>query len=276
MKAWVIVLGLFVLVGLGIVMLLIGIPVGLIILAYLTPMNTTISPSTLTISPVDGGECTVDEYCNIPVAEAAGGQEPYSYQSDSFATGAPPMGTIVDLNGHLTGKPTRAGEYDFGVCVADATRTSKCTKAGVTVTEDETPQTTIADTSSTTISSFTCTYKYTDSYGDKHYELSASGSATGPAGAELQLVFNPGYYTKKIPSCPECRSACGSWGASQMQTCARGRGPESTTWDVFVPASEVISGTTLAVVDNVVELNARIFISQNLMAETVEYATCPK
>jgi hypothetical protein len=287
MKAWLIVLGLFVLVGLGIVFLMIGIPMGLIILGYInTPTDTTtttsfgthatttttISPSTLAINPIDGAECTVDEYCDIPVAEATGGQEPYSYQSDSYAAGAPPMGMIVDLNGRLTGTPKRAGEYDVGVCVADATRLSKCTQAKVSIKEKQAP---VVDARAS-INSFSCKFKYKDTYGDKHYELSASGTATAPDGAELQLVFNPGYYTKKSAACPECSTYCGSWDDSRMQSCEREGGSDNTVWEVHVPASQVISGATLEAAGYQVTLYARIFMGGNTITEDVAYATCPR
>jgi hypothetical protein len=126
------------------------------------------------------------------------------------------------------------------------------------------------------IISFTCKYKYRDSYGDRHYELSASGTAGGPPGSELQIGFNPGYFTEPNPSCPKCKSTCGGWGPSDLQTCARGGGPETTHWTVFVPDSEVMSGATLAAAGYEVELHVRIFQGDAVLAEDVEYATCPR
>jgi hypothetical protein len=261
----------------GIVFLLVAIPGGLVLwFLVTTPTNTTITTmptttiisDTLTINPVGGAECNFGEYCDVQVAQASGGQPPYSYQSDSYATGTPPMGMIVDLNGHLTGTPTKEGGYRFGVCVADATRDSECTQAEATVTKEKAR-------SEAEITSFICTYKYKDSYGDKHYELKASGKAAGPEGAELQIVFNPGYFTKPNSGCPECKAICSSWGASQLQTCARGSGPETTTWTAYVPASQVMSGATLGVAGYEVELRARIFEGGAATAEDVRYATCP-
>ena len=64
--------------------------------------------------------------CDVLLATAQGGSEPYYYQSDSFMEGAPPMGTAVGPNGHLTGTPSKAGEYTIGICVVDKIAHSKC------------------------------------------------------------------------------------------------------------------------------------------------------
>ena len=226
--------------------------------------NTNVTPTTLEINSISGLECTVDEKCDIQVVQASGGEEPYSYESDSYGTGAPPMGTIIDINGHLTGTPSVEGDYDFGICVADATRTSECTQASIKIKSKASQK----NVSSTKVDSFTCTYVSTDDYGDRHYELSASGSATSSEGAELQLVFNPGYYTKTNSDCEDCKSTCGSWDFSNLQNCARNGNTETTQWTVFVPSSEVISGATLSSVDNTVELDARIFIGTSMVTET--------
>ncbi|MBI1973198.1 hypothetical protein HYS54_00140 [Candidatus Micrarchaeota archaeon] len=79
--------------------------------------------------------CFANVRCDEALASAQGGTEPYHYQSDSFAEGAPPMGTIVDVNGHLVGTPSRAGEYMVGICVVDSLAHSKCDHASVTVEE---------------------------------------------------------------------------------------------------------------------------------------------
>jgi len=47
--------------------------------------------------------------------------------------GATPMGTIVDLNGFLTGTPTRNGNWRVGVCVIDIIGASDCGTADVRV-----------------------------------------------------------------------------------------------------------------------------------------------
>ncbi len=100
--------------------------------------NST-APTDLAISAVSDGQCTVGEHCSVVVAEASGGHEPYTFQSDSFATGAPPMGMIVNMDGTLTGTPSIEGTYDFGVCVKDATSVSKCTSTSVLVNPEAAP-----------------------------------------------------------------------------------------------------------------------------------------
>lgn len=77
--------------------------------------------------------CILDQQCDEQIATADGGNPPYSFQSDSFMEGAPPFGTQVDINGHLTGKPSKAGEYTVGVCVKDTIGNQRCGKAAVTV-----------------------------------------------------------------------------------------------------------------------------------------------
>jgi hypothetical protein len=77
--------------------------------------------------------CVINQECDAQIATAEGGNPPYSFQSDSFMEGAPPFGTIVDINGHLTGKPSKDGEYVVGVCVKDTLNYQRCGKATVTI-----------------------------------------------------------------------------------------------------------------------------------------------
>ena len=77
--------------------------------------------------------CILNQECDEPLATAADGNPPYSFQSDSFMEGAPPFGTIVDINGHLTGKPSKDGEYIVGVCVKDKLDYQRCGKSTVTI-----------------------------------------------------------------------------------------------------------------------------------------------
>jgi hypothetical protein len=79
----------------------------------------------LTLIPIDG-ECCPNEDCDAQVADASGGSPPYHFSSGSFANGAPPMGMIINLNGHLTGKAPAVGTYTFSVCVADMSGASDC------------------------------------------------------------------------------------------------------------------------------------------------------
>jgi len=94
-----------------------------------------ISPPTLTLK---SGTCTVGKYSSIPlIAQVSGGNPPYSYQSDTFMSGTPPMGMIVDINGNLVGTPAKEGQYTFGVCAIDMGGRSSCKQTTVTVEEDK-------------------------------------------------------------------------------------------------------------------------------------------
>lgn len=77
--------------------------------------------------------CVLNQPCDEQIATADGGNFPYSFQSDSLIEGAPPFGTLIEINGHLTGTPSRAGEYTVGVCVKDIIGNQRCGKAVVTV-----------------------------------------------------------------------------------------------------------------------------------------------
>lgn len=76
-------------------------------------------------------------YSNTTVASISGGSAPYHFQSDTFANGAPPFGMIVNISGNLTGTPTDAGQYTFGVCATDLTglTTNPCESTSITVVE---------------------------------------------------------------------------------------------------------------------------------------------
>src|SRR3989338_10515108 len=79
----------------------------------------------------------VNQQCDINlIAQVTGGTPPYHFQSDTFRNGAPPMVMIVDVNGVLTGTPSKAGQYAFGVCVVDVVSVSKCGQTQVFVEEE--------------------------------------------------------------------------------------------------------------------------------------------
>lgn len=100
-------------------------------------LNITIVQPSPKIAPVNG-TCEQNKPCNITIATASGGTQPYYFTSDSFATGAPPMGTVVGtgfslVNGILTGTPTTTGTYPFGICVVDQVGAEDCGRTSVTV-----------------------------------------------------------------------------------------------------------------------------------------------
>ena len=99
------------------------------------PLTVTIVQSAPRLIPVAGGICTVNKKCEVVVAQADGGTSPYHFQSDTFVNGAPPMGMVVNLDGILTGTPSKAGTYTFGVCVVDSVGASQCDQTAVTVEE---------------------------------------------------------------------------------------------------------------------------------------------
>lgn len=139
-----------------------------------------------------------------------------------------------------------------------------------TETPPEEPEEVIGNT---TIDSYTCTYTYTDNWGDRHWELKASGTAYGIEGAELQLTFNPGYFVGG-QYCSGCAASC-EWGASTLQFCQRKPGQSSTTpWSVFVPDSQVMDGNNLEIANYEIELRARIFLNNNFIFEESKIVTC--
>jgi plastocyanin len=106
----------------------------------------TVSISDSKLPPVihiiSGGECKVDERCEIKIATATGGSSPYHFELDTFANGAPPLGMVVktgkDLqSAYLSGTPSREGEYKFGVCAVDTATKSSCDQVTITVGEEE-------------------------------------------------------------------------------------------------------------------------------------------
>ena len=100
-------------------------------------LNITIVQASPKIALVNGS-CEVNKSCSITIATASGGSQPYYFTSDSLANGTPPAGTVVStgiskVNGTLTGTPTKAGTYTFGVCVVDLIGAEDCGTTTVTV-----------------------------------------------------------------------------------------------------------------------------------------------
>ena len=58
-------------------------------------------------------------------AQAAGGNPPYAYTIET-ANGSPPIGIHLDASGFLSGTPSNAGTYTFGVCATDMIADEAC------------------------------------------------------------------------------------------------------------------------------------------------------
>ncbi len=85
-------------------------------------------------SPLPQGVVSIP-YAQAAVASVSQGSPPFHYLSDSFAGGAPPPGLAVDLAGRVTGTPTHAGSYGFGICAVDLVGSSTCATTSLTVVD---------------------------------------------------------------------------------------------------------------------------------------------
>jgi len=150
------------------------------------------------VSPLP--EATVGAaYSGSVVEGISGGTAPYHYQTDTLATGTPPLGMILNPNGNLTGTPTVAGQYDFSVCATDsAGEMAPCETTSITVVAAPTTQPTPAPT----------------------VTLAASPSKI-VAGATSELTWS----SKNATSC----TAGGGWAGSKAISGKAGIAPKSTT-----------------------------------------------
>ena len=162
-------------------------------------------------------------YSNTTIAGVTGGSPPYHYQSDTFANGAPPFGMIVDLNGSLTGTPTDAGQYAFGVCAVDSSGrvTSPCPTTAITVASVNQS----AGQMSLSLESVSCVS------GQQNMDIfSYTVSVSGPVGAWVEDAgYNPGGIIVSEVS-------CGGWTAgsgNSVGSCFRGSSDPSATSVVF-------------------------------------------
>lgn len=125
-------------------------------------------------------------YSNTVISTpTSGGTAPYHYQSDSFATGAPPMGMIVDLNGNLTGTPSVTGTYTFGVCAVDLVGAQSCKTTSIVVN----PASVTGTTPIITFDSLVIAQRETRTYDggmftgivtEERYRLTGTATANGP------------------------------------------------------------------------------------------------
>ncbi|MFH0863161.1 MAG: hypothetical protein V1875_09065 [Candidatus Altiarchaeota archaeon] len=175
--------------------------------------------------------CKTDAPCLVRIADAEGGVRPYTFQSDTFTNGAPPMGAIVDVSGFLKGITHKAGQYTFGVCVKDAVGSSDCGKSTVII-EGPAPIMT------------TTTQEYYLPTGELSVRLTSGscsvvkGTVSGPVGSYLGVYYSNG-------GTPVSRINCGSWtpGPDRQYQCMRNDGdPQATGW-AAVPGSGLVEAT---------------------------------
>ena len=155
-------------------------------------LTVTIVQSVPKLIPVSGGECTVNKKCTVQVAQGDGGTPPYHFQSDTFANGAPPMGMIIGQDGYLTGTPSKAGKYTFGVCVVDSVAASKCDQTSVIVKEVNAPGVSLKIDSASCnfvrkVSSTEGLQGFTPAYFTSYFDVDVSGTIFGPVGTEFQI-----------------------------------------------------------------------------------------
>lgn len=112
---------------------------------------TAVAPNP-TLIPV-AGEMTVNVSGSTQVAAAIGGTPPFYFAHDSFAYGAHPLGTILDVNGNLTGTPSQTGVFNFSVCVIDLVGAQDCRMTSVTVNPAVTLTVATSGTGSGTVTS---------------------------------------------------------------------------------------------------------------------------
>jgi 3D (Asp-Asp-Asp) domain-containing protein len=156
--------------------------------------TVTIVKAPPTLIPVPG-TLMVNQFGSVLVATATGGTPTYNFYSDSFATGAPPLGTSIDLGGHLFGTPTKEGAYSFGICVADIVGATNCNTTSVTVAAGQTTPPPPSDISGT----WAGTYAYPTNYAfsanvcNNLQNITESGTMTmtlSSTASSLPYVFN--------------------------------------------------------------------------------------
>jgi hypothetical protein len=99
--------------------------------------SSAVAPSTAivvtAVNPLP--QATVGKaYSTTVLKTVAGGKGTYHYQVGEFATGAPPIGMILNNNGTLSGTPQKAGKYSFELCAADTSSNLAATCAATSIT----------------------------------------------------------------------------------------------------------------------------------------------
>jgi hypothetical protein len=104
---------------------------GMTLVAHFT-QNTTLQLQLFTLPHAQVGQPYSQQ-----VGQATGGAPPYYYTLQT-AGGFPPLGIIMDLNGNLSGTPSVAGTYNFGVCAVDLVGAQSC-KTTTLVVDNSSP-----------------------------------------------------------------------------------------------------------------------------------------
>ncbi len=97
------------------------------------PLSLTIDPApvilSITTASLPDGMVKDDYAAHV---KATSGTPPYTF---SFSSGAPPPGLAIASDGAISGKPTTAGQYTFGVDVTDADNNHASKQYAVTIVE---------------------------------------------------------------------------------------------------------------------------------------------
>lgn len=80
--------------------------------------------------PASGGVCPP---ASTTALNPRGGQAPYTFERDSSLGPLPSGLTLESSSGLLTGTPTSAGDFTFGICATDATGARSCDKVALRV-----------------------------------------------------------------------------------------------------------------------------------------------
>jgi|GEM_PF-1588890 len=154
-----------------------------------------------------------------PATNPTGGKPPYS-MSVKLGGGFLPPGIALNLDGWLTGTPTKEGTYPFTVCARDGFGEEGCVAVTITVQPAQTPSPPPAPepaASAVEITSVSCKITNVNEYGDTFYLLEATGTASASR-SDATLGAQPATIT-----------SCGSW-ETHGYGCIRGSGPEQITW----------------------------------------------
>ncbi|MDP2598357.1 MAG: putative Ig domain-containing protein [Candidatus Liptonbacteria bacterium] len=120
-----------------------------------------------------------------------GGSPPYSFVKSS---GFLPPGMSLELNGLLSGSPTVAGTYNFRICAKDLQMNEGCEDFALLVKKDAPATQTARPSGKVSVDSIVCRlisrsepYEGGEPYAIYAFEISLSGTVTGPVGSLLSV-----------------------------------------------------------------------------------------